>query len=125
MFKTYGPDRYPQERIDLLWNEFKSVDTQVFAGIVSRLIGENSTAPMLPKFRELLSVMRESKWGHEKKKYSDEAKEHADFTNAALQTVSFQEYVCNAVKRGEKEEMYWLLKVYGFEKIQKIVEAAT
>lgn len=59
LIKTYGPDKYPQERIGLIWSEFKAIDTHIFEAIVSRLIGENSAPPMLPKFRELAAVLRE------------------------------------------------------------------
>lgn len=123
--RTYGPKAYPQERADILWAEFKSVGAETFAKIVSRLIGENSVAPMLPKFREILSTLRESQWGQEKRDFARDAREFGSLVGAAPQTISFQEYVRRAVKRNEKEEMYWLMKVFGIQMVEKILEEAS
>ena len=70
LIKTYGPDKYPQERVNLIWDEFKGMQVHLFETIVSRLIGENSTPPMLPKFRELAASFRERIVVQEKKEHS-------------------------------------------------------
>lgn len=118
---TYGPKAYPQERADLLWNEFKSVGPQVFIEVVSKLISENSAAPMMPKFREAVAFFRERNWSQEKRHHANDASQFGDIHNAAEQSVSFTDYVCRAVKRNERAEMQSLLTVFGAPRIEAIL----
>jgi hypothetical protein len=118
---TYGPKAYPQERADILWNEFKSLGSSTFERVVTKLIAENSTAPMIQKFREALATARESAWGSQKKQYASEARNFSGIQGMADQSVDFKQYIRGAVHRNEKEEMYWLMKVFGMDKIEQIL----
>ena len=121
---TYGPKAYPDERKRLVFNEFKSVGPEVFTGIVSRLIGENSIAPMLPKFREAHAAIRERHWVSEKKQNSRDALTAYDMATGKQQTTSFTEYVVNLIDNAkrDKEAFEYAVKVYGLEMLERIYQ---
>lgn len=118
---VYGPKAYPKERVDLIWNEFRFLSDKGFETVISRLIAENNTPPMLGKFREIASSIREREWGAEKKQHAHDAKQFGSIANHAEKFISFTEYVVRAVNRNEPEEMKDLIKAFGTARIEKIL----
>jgi hypothetical protein len=59
--QVYGDASYPQERIKLLWKEFRSSDNSRFESVISEVLGSCRFAPMLKEFREA--------WSKEKERY--------------------------------------------------------
>lgn len=121
LVKTYGPKAYPQERADLLWHEFRSVEAQVFTAAVSRLIGESAHAPLVPRIREVIAEMRERGWQGQKRVHAEDAKRaYSDVYGGA--NVSFQDYVVRVVdnRKTRADEFAALIKVWKLEKIEEI-----
>lgn len=110
---TYGPKAYPMERTELLWNEFKSVNIWDFAEIVSRIIAENAMAPMLPKFRELFSGMKERSTSHK-----EELRRQDAVASAGEMTLG--EWIVKAIDSGNTKEVDGFVKFFGMSWVDNL-----
>jgi len=52
LVNVYGQAKYPQERLDMIYNAMKYVDANDFASQVNQFIGQSDKAPMLGEFME-------------------------------------------------------------------------
>lgn len=72
--ETFGANHYKPERIKLMWREVKEFDGRWFTGLVDEFIGESRHPPLLPEFREKITIERERLWKTEKQVHEKEAK---------------------------------------------------
>ena len=52
LVNVYGQAKYPQERLDMIYNALKYIDAKSFGDQVSQFIGQSDKAPMLGEFME-------------------------------------------------------------------------
>lgn len=64
---TYTEKPYPEERVKLMWDEFKGLEGKVFSSIVKRLISDCAHAPMADKIRDMVSWAKETQAALDKK----------------------------------------------------------
>lgn len=114
---TYGPKSYPQERADLLWQEFKHLSGVTYEKVISRLIGENSAPPMLPKFREAAAIMREHHAVREKEEYRQG-------TQAALQSTTLKDFIRRTIDSGNTHDLDGLVQLFGLEWVERKYQQA-
>jgi hypothetical protein len=60
------PRAHPPEFITLLWREVKDLPEEWFTRTVDELIGSCRMAPLMPEFREFISVELEKQWSRQK-----------------------------------------------------------
>jgi hypothetical protein len=63
---VYSKGAYPTERVTLIYDAVKNLDGSTWGRVVDQLISECSSAPMLPKIRELVASERERAWSQHK-----------------------------------------------------------
>lgn len=119
MVSQYGAKTYSDERKKLIWDEMNHLPLDLFTKLISRLISENLTPPLLPKFREAAAGLRDASWQQDKQQYAQDAREFGSIQNAAGRCVSFSEYIQNAIKRNDPKEMRLILEVYGPGRVEK------
>lgn len=56
---VYGGVKYPSERLDLFYMEFKDLEACTFRMIVSELIKREAYAPLMNKFKEAMAPFKE------------------------------------------------------------------
>jgi hypothetical protein len=66
---------YVPSLIELIWREVKELPDSWLTKTIDDLIGNSRQAPLLPDFRERISLERERGWRSEKEQYVREAKE--------------------------------------------------
>jgi hypothetical protein len=114
--KTYGAERYPQERIVLLWEEFKNLDGWLFSAAVSRLIADNAVAPMATKFREAIAEARERATLWDKKRQT--------LTRPTIDenAITYAEYVRRCIDGDRRADIADLVKVWGMERVDDLYQ---
>lgn len=113
---VYGERAYPQERAELIWAEFKSDGAWMFTTIVSNMIGEHRTPPVMSDFRIERAKIRERFAGRQNKE---------PLTNSVeLQepTITYAEYVRRCVDDKRSEEIGELLRVWGIPWVEIMYE---
>lgn len=113
---VYGDRAFPQARADLIWNEFKGESAYIFSCVVSRLIADYRSSPVLSDFRIERAKEREFFSSREKKNLSNKA--YAPDENG----VTYAEYVHRCVNENRQEELKELVKLFGVEKIDEMYE---
>jgi len=73
LIEVYGAKAYPQARANLFWNEFKAEPDSRFERVVTTLIGERITPPMMSHFRDEFAKVRERCVEVEKKQQARDA----------------------------------------------------
>jgi hypothetical protein len=93
---------YSDELKRILWNDFKGLSKDSFARIVSKLIGEERYAPLMPEFRREAAVERERSWKHQK---SDHTREATEFMSGLKTSTSEEEsWMFQAIIKRMKSE---------------------
>lgn len=59
MKANYGTDKFPKEKVDLIWNELKEFSPKQIKSVCSFVLANNSYAPTIQPFREFSSMLRE------------------------------------------------------------------
>lgn len=62
LIAVYGPNKYPQERLDIIYNAMKYIDAKSFGDQITQFIGQSEKAPLLSEFQmAFASVLGEHK----------------------------------------------------------------
>lgn len=59
MVDCYGEKSYPDVRVQQIWEWAKRMEPRVFSEIVAKLIGDCDRPPLLQKFQEYYSIVRQ------------------------------------------------------------------
>lgn len=73
--ETFGAQAYKRERVELIWREVANFGEVWFTKAIDDFIGNCRHAPLLPEFREKISLERERGWIGEKAQHAKDAKD--------------------------------------------------
>lgn len=73
LISTFGADKYPGERLQILFQNLKDTDAEIFGMAVERLIANQRTAPLLAQFQSEITLVREQRHYRSKEQYRKEA----------------------------------------------------
>lgn len=104
MFKTqmdrmkanYGEDKFPKEKIALIWEELKEFSPKQVKSICDFVLGNNQWAPTIQPFREFASMLREKLRQFEREQERQDAKDfwegtyHSDEVKSIVQTIKLR-----------------------------------
>lgn len=68
---VFGDKAYPEERVDLIWQETRRLTAGEFATIVGELIAAQAAPPLIGKFREAMAYMNSKNSGIRKQERED------------------------------------------------------
>jgi hypothetical protein len=72
---NYGADKFPKQKIELIWEELKEFSPKQIQSICKFVMANNNFAPTLQPFRDFAAMLRERIREHEREQERQDAKD--------------------------------------------------
>jgi hypothetical protein len=116
---VFGDRAYSGERVIVIWKEVKDLSDAWFSKTIDRFIGEFRHAPLMPEFRDAISLEREKVHSYERQKNKTESERamHQLFDGNHISTI------CKTIVgrvQGNVSDQKFTEFTHGLEKLTRV-----